>query len=50
LPLPLGWNAPASEWWTDFSPAASPLPQIIDEVDALAAKVDGHLKKMGCQP
>jgi len=26
---------------------AAPLPQIIDEVAALAAKVDGHLKKMG---
>jgi len=26
---------------------ASPLPQIVDEVAALAAKVDGHLKKMG---
>ena len=25
----------------------TPLPQIIDEVDALAARVDGHLKKMG---
>lgn len=28
---------------------ASPLPQIVDEVAALAAKVDGHLKKMGVQ-
>jgi type I restriction enzyme M protein len=25
----------------------SPLPQIVDEVDALSAKVDEHLKKMG---
>ncbi len=26
---------------------ATPLPQITDEVAALAARVDGHLKKMG---
>ncbi len=26
---------------------ATPLPQLIDEVDALAARVDEHLKKMG---
>lgn len=26
---------------------ATPLPQLVDEVEALAAKVDGHLKKMG---
>jgi type I restriction enzyme M protein len=26
---------------------ATPLPQLEDEVDALAARVDGHLKKMG---
>jgi len=26
---------------------ATPLPQLTDEVAALAAKVDGHLKKMG---
>ncbi len=26
---------------------ASPLPQIVDEVEALSAKVDEHLKKMG---
>ena len=26
---------------------ATPLPQLIDEVAALAARVDGHLKKMG---
>ena len=26
---------------------AAPLPQLTDEVAALAAKVDGHLKKMG---
>jgi type I restriction enzyme M protein len=26
---------------------ASPLPQIIDEVETLSAKVDEHLKKMG---
>ena len=25
---------------------AAPLPQIVDEVAALAAKVDAHLKKM----
>jgi len=29
---------------------ASPLPQIVDEVAALAAKVDGHLKEMGAKP
>ena len=27
--------------------AATPLPQLTDEVAALAARVDGHLKKMG---
>jgi hypothetical protein len=26
---------------------ATPLPQLVDEVEALAAKVNGHLKKMG---
>ncbi len=26
---------------------ATPLPQLIDEVALLAAKVDGHLRKMG---
>ncbi len=26
---------------------AAPLPQLVDEVAALAAKVDAHLKKMG---
>ena len=26
---------------------ATPLPQLTDEVAALAARVDGHLKKMG---
>lgn len=26
---------------------ATPLPQLEDEVDALAARVEGHLKKMG---
>jgi type I restriction enzyme M protein len=26
---------------------ATPLPQLVDEVDALAARVDGHLEKMG---
>ena len=26
---------------------ATPLPQLIDEVATLAARVDGHLKKMG---
>jgi type I restriction enzyme M protein len=26
---------------------ATPLPQLADEVEALAARVDGHLKKMG---
>lgn len=26
---------------------ATPLPQLVDEVAALAAKVDGHLAKMG---
>jgi type I restriction enzyme M protein len=29
---------------------ATPLPQLTDEVATLAAKVDGHLKKMGCTP
>ena len=29
---------------------ATPLPQLTDEVAALAAKVDEHLKKMGVQP
>ena len=29
---------------------ATPLPQIVDEVEQLAAKVAKHLKKMGCQP
>ncbi len=29
---------------------AEPLPQLIDEVATLAAKVDGHLKKMGFKP
>jgi len=29
---------------------SSPLPKLIDEVDALAARVDAHLKRMGCQP
>ncbi len=28
---------------------ASPLPQIVDEVEQLDAKVAGHLKKMGVQ-
>ena len=28
---------------------AAPLPQIVDEVAALAAKVDAHLKKMEVQ-
>ena len=28
---------------------ATPLPQLVDEVAALAAKVDGHLRKMGMQ-
>jgi len=28
---------------------ASPLPQIVDEVAALAEKVDGHLKRMGME-
>ena len=28
---------------------ASPLPQLTGEVATLAARVDGHLKKMGCQ-
>ena len=27
---------------------ATPLPQIVDEVATLAARVDAHLKKMGC--
>ena len=26
---------------------ATPLPQLVDELAALAAKVDGHLAKMG---
>ena len=26
---------------------ATPLPQLVDEVAALASKVDGHLKRMG---
>jgi type I restriction enzyme M protein len=26
---------------------ATPLPQLVEEVETLAAKVDGHLKKMG---
>ena len=29
---------------------AAPLPRIVDEVAALAAKVDGHLKQMGIEP
>ena len=29
---------------------ATPLPEITNQVEALAAKVAGHLKKMGCQP
>jgi type I restriction enzyme M protein len=29
---------------------AAPLPQIVDEVAALAARVDGHLKKMEAEP
>ena len=29
---------------------ATPLPQLTDEVAALAARVDGHLKKMGAKP
>jgi type I restriction enzyme M protein len=29
---------------------ATPLPQLTDEVAALAARVDGHLKRMGFQP
>ena len=28
---------------------AAPLPQIVDEVEALSAKVDAHLKKMGAK-
>ena len=28
---------------------ATPLPQLTDEVEKLAARVDQHLKKMGCQ-
>ena len=28
---------------------ATPLPQLTDEVEQLAARVDKHLKKMGCQ-
>ena len=29
---------------------ASPLPELTTQVETLAAKVAGHLKKMGCQP
>ena len=29
---------------------ATPLPQLTDEVAALAARVDGHLKRMRAQP
>ncbi len=29
---------------------ATPLPQLTDEVAALASRVEGHLKKMGFQP
>ena len=29
---------------------ATPLPEITNQVEALAAKVAGHLKRMGCQP
>jgi type I restriction enzyme M protein len=29
---------------------ASPLPQLVDEVATLAARVNKHLKRMGCQP
>ena len=29
---------------------ATPLPQLVDEVAMLAARVDGHLKKMGAKP
>ena len=29
---------------------ATPLPQLTDEVATLAARVDGHLKKMGFAP
>ena len=29
---------------------AAPLPALVAEVDALAAKVAGHLQKMGCKP
>lgn len=29
---------------------ATPLPQIMDEVAVLSAKVDGHIRKMGFQP
>ena len=29
---------------------ATPLPQIVDQVEQLATKVAKHLKKMGCQP
>ena len=29
---------------------AAPLPQIVDEVATLAARVDGHLNKMGAKP
>ena len=30
--------------------SATPLPQLTDEVAALAARWDAHLKKMGAQP
>ena len=29
---------------------ASPLPQLVDGVEKLAARVDSHLKRKGCQP
>jgi type I restriction enzyme M protein len=29
---------------------ATPLPRLAEEVEALAARVDEHLKKMGFQP
>ena len=29
---------------------ATPLPQLTDEVATLAARVDGHLKRMGAKP
>jgi type I restriction enzyme M protein len=28
---------------------ATPLPQLVEEVEALAAKVNGHLKKIGAK-